>query len=339
MALWTEVVTPLELTTVARLSAAEREREKGALAQFLPNQMVNDTVVRLNSSENGLVEAAEYRAFDAETTIGATPGGKRVTVELLPLGQKVRVSEFDQLRQRGTASPELVKNSVAGVAVRVGQAVADRMELLRGQVLTTGKATIDENGLNGEQDYDRDSAMSVTAANSWSEADNGKPIDDLLAWVEAYTDANGEAPETLLLSTKALTSLGKSAQLRGLTGLQSAPTVVSRQFVIDQLAAFGLPNVQVYDRKVRVNGKAQRVIAEDTALLLPAGGSDLGATFWGNTLESTDPLYGLADDDRPGIAVGAHQEYDPMGVWVHAAAIGMPILANANLSMAAKVLF
>lgn len=106
----------------------------------------------------------------------------------------------------------------------------------------------------------------------------------------------------------------------------------------DLLAAFGLPQVQLYNRTVRQGGKTVRVVDEKTALLLPADGSDLGATFWGTTLESDEPNYGIAEDDRPDIVAGAYKDDDPIGVWVKAAAIGMPVLADANLVAAVKVI-
>lgn len=338
MALWTDVVSPLELTTAARMTIEERERQNGGLAKFLPNRLVDDLVVRLSADSNGLVEAAEFRAYDAETPIGSTPGGKRVTVELPPLGQKVRVSEYDQLRQRGNANPQVVKNTIGNTTIRTARAVADRMELMRGQVLATGKATINENQLISDSDFGRDSDMTVTAANRWGEAGTATPMADLLAWSEAYVDKNGEAPGTLLLSKRAFATLMRADEIRGMMTTPSTPGMVSAQFVHDTFAAYGLPSIQVYDRRVRVGGQSVRVLAEDKALLLPSEGSALGATFWGTTLEATDPNYGVAEDDRPGIVVGALKDYDPMGVWVHASAIGMPVLADANLAMAATVL-
>ena len=338
MALWTDIVTPLELTTAARMSAEEYERSKGSLSEFLPNTMVDDLVVRLSADSNGLSEAAEFRAYDAETPIGSTPGGKRVTVELPALGQKVRVSEYDQLRQRGNANPEIVKNSIGRAAVRTARSVADRMELMRGQVLATGKATINENQFIGESDFGRDEDMAVTAATPWGNAGSATPMTDLMALVEAYTDKNGEAPGTLVLSKRAHASLMRADEIRGMMTTPTAPGMVSAQFVSDTFAAYGLPQILVYDRRVRVGGQSVRVLDEDKALLLPSEGSALGATFWGTTLEATDPNYGVAEDDRPGIVVGALKDYDPMGVWVHASAIGMPVLADANLAMAATVL-
>lgn len=340
MALWTDVVTPLELTTAARMSLEERDRDAGSLSRFLPNTQVDDLVVTLSADRNGLSEAAEFRAYDAETPIGAVPGGKRITVELPPLGQKVRVSEYDQLRQRGNANPAVVKNSIGKVTLRTARGVADRMELLRGQVLATGKATINENQFIAEQDFGRDADMTVTAANPWGTAESANPLEDLLAWVQAYTDKNGEAPGALLMSSKAFHSLMRVESLRKMTTTAHQPLMVPAEFVRATFEAYGLPPIEIYDRKVRVGGQNRRVVDEKVALLLPAGGdaSDLGVTFWGSTLESTDPNYGIAEDDRPGIVVGALKDYDPMGVWVHAAAIGMPVLADANLAMAATVL-
>jgi len=231
-----------------------------------------------------------------------------------------------------------VKNSIGRAAVRTARSVADRMELMRGQVLATGKATINENQFIGESDFGRDADMTVTAATAWGTAGSATPMTDLLAWVEAYTDKNGEAPGTLVLSKRAHASLTRADEIRGMMTAPTTPGMVSAQFVSDTFAAYGLPEILVYDRRVRVGGQSVRVLAEDTALLLPSEGSALGATFWGTTLEATDPNYGVAEDDRPGIVVGALKDYDPMGVWVHASAIGMPVLADANLAMAATVL-
>lgn len=335
--LWTDVVTPLELTTAARMSADEQERNRVSLSKFLPNQQVNDTAVRLTATATGLTEIAEFRAYDAETPIGAIPGGKRVTIDLPALGQKVRVSEYDQLRMRRNLDNTVVANTIGKVAIQVGRAVADRMELLRGQVLTAGKATINENEFIAEADYGRDAELNITVGTGWQDAAASKPIEDLQAAVDLYIAKNGEAPFTVLMSKKAIAALMRCEEIRK-TATGNTPSMVTQDYVTNLLAAFGLPEVQLYDRVVRSGGQTKRVIDENVALLLPAEGSDLGATFWGTTLESSEANYAIADDDRPGIVAGAYKDDDPMGVWVKAAAIGMPVLANANLAAAMTVL-
>lgn len=338
--LWTDVVTPLELTATARLSAEERERSRASLSEFLPNRPVADIAVRLTETGSGLVEAAEYRAYDAETAIGAAAGGKRVTLDLPPVGQKVRVSELDQLRIRGALGEAAMRQSIGETAVRVGRAVADRVELLRGQVLATGKATINENQFFAEADFGRSEDLNITVGTGWQNAGDATPLDDLTAAVQKYTDINGEAPGTLLLSRRAMNALIRSDEIRG-TAVGGVSTLVTRDYVVSLFEAHGLPTPQVYDRVVRQNGKAVRVLDEELALLLPEnvpGESALGSTFWGTTLESTDPKYGIVEQDRPGIVAGAYTDDDPMGVWVKASAIGMPVLANADLTAALTVI-
>lgn len=154
MALWTDIVDPAYLTGYARESLAAQEARKGTLAQFLPNRDVFDTVVRFVKGQAGLVEEAKFRAYDAEPEIGRAAGGRRVTLELPALGQNIPVSEYTQLRTRG-ASDEAVQVSIERTTERVVQAVADRIERLRGTVLVTGKATIDQDNFKSEDDFGR----------------------------------------------------------------------------------------------------------------------------------------------------------------------------------------
>jgi len=67
--------------------------------------------------------------------------------------------------------------------------------------------------------------------------------------------------------------------------------------------------------------------------------TQLGATFWGQTLSSQEADWGIAEADQPGVVVGVYRaEKPPMIAEVVSDAIGMPVLANANLSLKATVL-
>lgn len=59
--------------------------------------------------------------------------------------------------------------------------------------------------------------------------------------------------------------------------------------------------------------------------------------MWGRTLESQEPEYGIEAGDQPGIVAGSYKEHDPVSTWVKATAIGMPVLANPDLSFVADV--
>lgn len=107
MALWTDIITPAELTGYAREYLADMELQRGTLAKYLPNRHVLDTAVRFVIGGAGLVEEARYRDFDAEPEIGRQQGGKRVSIEMPAASQKIPVSEYRQLRARNASDAAL----------------------------------------------------------------------------------------------------------------------------------------------------------------------------------------------------------------------------------------
>ena len=331
--LWTDLVEPSELTTVARTAFLEQEQRKQTLARFLPYELRMDTVIRLNVGDNGLTDAAEYRAYDAETPIAGKQGGEQITLTLPPLGQKHRVGEYDQLRMRGVNSERVLRDEIGKEVIKRAQAIADRIELMRGQILVSGKATIGENRFFAENDFGRDEEMTVTAGVLWSD-DSAKPLQDLEAWADAYIDKNGEYPQFLVASSKVIRDLSKSKEFLPPNSTRGRATLDEVNAVLQDSE---LPQIVRYDRRVRVNGKAVRVLDEDKLLLLPPTEANLGSTFWGTPLESYEPGYAIQPEERPGIAAGAYKDDDPIGVWVKASAIGLPVLADANLALSATV--
>lgn len=337
--LWTDIIDPATLTGFAREAQADLEARKGSLAQFLPNKDVADISVRFIAGSAGLAEEAKFRAFDAEPEIGKGPSGKRVVLDLPAIGQNIPVSEYTQLRTRN-ASDAAILASIQATTKQVVGAVSDRMERLRGTVLTTGKATIDQDNFKTDDDFGRDAAHTTTANTLWN-ATGADPLADLGAWFDLYNTTNGVDAGAIVLSRKVLRLLGNHAQFKTvLAGGGSRPATISE--VIATLEGYGLPQVVQYDRRT----SAGRVLADDTVLLLPApvasndaDGTQLGATFWGQTLTSQDADWGIEDSEQPGIVAGVYRSpKPPMIAEVISDAIGMPVLANANLSLAATVL-
>lgn len=337
MALWTDIIDPATLTGYARRSLEEYEAEKGTLARWLPNREVADTDVRFISGSKGLVEEAQFRAYDAEPEVGKGEGGKRTVLELPAVGQNIPISEYTQLRSRNS-SDELVEKSILATTRRVVRAVADRVERLRGSVLNTGRAVIPE--LAADDDFGRSPSHDVTAPALWTD-----PAADRLGFLEAireiYLESNGVEPGAILLPNRVWRALaaGDQFQTQLLNGVSRPATDADVKAVV---SGAGLPELIRYDRRT-ASGK----ILDDTRLLLlpaPVGtdewaGTELGATFWGQTLTSTDERYGIEESEQPGIVAGVYRgEKPPMIAEVISDAISMPVLANADLSLSAKVL-
>lgn len=339
--LWTELLTPAELTGFARASQEDYERTQGTLARWLPNTTVSDVVVRTIVGVDGSGELAQYRSFDAETPIGSGGSAERKVFELLPLGLKERVSEYEQLRARGRDGAALVLGGAERAAQRVVRAIVNRLEIARAQAIEDGAVVISENGVVQTVDYGRPAEAEVEPDDLWDETD-ANPIENLNTWVNAYTDANnGSMPGSIVTSKRVLAALQRSPEIRNMVAtMVGAPSIVSVEMVNNVLASYGLPPIYLYDRRV----KGQRLTADNKLFLLPApvdpntGSNELGATFLGPTLEAGEPEYGIGVSEQPGIAVGVWKTKDPIAAWVHANATAFPVLVNPVASMVAEVL-
>lgn len=341
MALWTDIIDPATLTGYARASLADYEQRRGTLAQWLPNREVADIVVRFMQGSAGLVDVADFRAFDAEPTIGKAPSGKRVAIELPALGQNIPVSEYNQLRQRGSsASDEAVLATIEKTTDVVARAVSDQIERLRGVVLQTGKATI--SGFM-DDDFGRAGGHTVTAGASWATASTDA-LGHLTTWYDTYLTTNGEAPGAIVTSTRVVRLMAGLTQFATqLSNGASRPATLAD--VNATVQAAGLPPIYTYDRRVSVAGASTKVLADDKLLLLPAPvetdaweDTQLGATFWGQTLTSTSADWAIASEDQPGLVAGVYRgEKPPMVAEVISDAVALPVLANADLSFVADV--
>jgi hypothetical protein len=147
------------------------------------------------------------------------------------------------------------------------------------------------------------------------------------------------------MSTRAFRAMQNNSKLATqLVNGSSRPATA--QEVRNFISGAGLPDVYLYDRRVQVNGTATKVLPDNLVLLLPTptdvndeGGTQLGGTFWGRTLSSTEPGWGIDVADQPGVVAGVYRnEKPPMGIEVISDAIGLPVLANGDLSIAATVL-
>lgn len=345
MELTFDYITPAQLTGYVREAAADFPLNQFILARYLPNRLVPDIEARFLSGGEGIMNTATFRSYDTESPIGSRPGITRTTVELPPISRKLRLSEYDRLRQR--ANPEVfIQDGLYSDAVRLTREIGARMELARGDALVNGSVTLNENGLLVTVPFGRASGNSVTAATLWSVPASSTPVTDLVTWQQAYLNLMGVAPGSIVMSTIALNNLLQSVSLRPyVANTVGAPSIVSRAALSNVLGAYGLPEITVYDAQVNVAGTATRIIPVNKVLLLPAPvadpndyeGTELGATMWGATAESSLPEFGLAEGDQPGIVAGVYDTSDPVALWTKAAGIGLPILANPNLSFVATV--
>lgn len=345
----TEYIEPEELTAVIRASLAEQQVNRFTLARWLPNVAVDDITFKFSKGgTGGLAEASVYRSWDTESRIGRREGVAQVMGELPPISEKIPLNEYDSLRIRSLDNNDPMRRAIARDAYRLATNIAARFELGKGEALANAQFTINENGVQlAPVTFGRKAEHSVTAATLWSDHANATPLDDLEAWVQVYVDTNGAQPDRMLMPRTVLAHMRQCdqvvRQVYPLAPAGSAP-MVSVEQLNTVLSGLDLPSVELNDARVSVDGVATRVMPADALVFVPAPGAtdaaqptDLGGFLLGTTAESLEPEYSSVAE-RAGVVAATWKTKDPVRLWTHAAAVGMPVVREPNLTLKAKVI-
>ncbi len=340
--------TVLDIVDPAELTSFVREIPRPAnqiLNRFLPDRTIGDFEATINQATR-VNRAATFKTYDAETPIGKRDTLSTRKVTLPPIGQKTVVGEWErlkleQIRSGGDTSAALVDAIYDDAEVNT-RAVRIRMELARGDVLSHGQLTLEENGLVLEADWGVPADNFVAAAVPWSDSENATILADLRSWVQQYVQVNGERPRYLLTSEQVFSAMLLSEEMRQLAGsLLGTPSVISPQQLQATLEAHLLPTVVTYDSRYDVDGTPTRAIPDNLAILLPADASTLGYTAWGITPEALELAGGsnpaLNYSNAPGLVGVVIKEGDPVRTWTKVVGVGMPILTDPNRLMVADV--
>jgi hypothetical protein len=335
-----DLVDPQELIGFVR----NLEFDQFQLNQWLPDNNITDIEYRFRRGRLTDQDAATYRAWDTEAGIAARQGTQRVSGELAPISRKIRLGEEERLRLAAlqSGSNAAIVDAIYDDAANMTRAVRARAELARGQALSTGKVTIDEDGFVAEVDFGVPEDNFVTAGTLFSDAANADVVVESQAWMEYYDEVtDGLVPGVGLTSRKVLNNLLRNATFRALAAtMAGAPQLITLDTVQSVLAAFGLPPLLPYETRVRVDGVSTRVIPDDVIIYLPPAGENLGETLWGVTAEALE-MAGegyIQLQEASGLIAAVEKTTDPVGTWTLATGISLPVIANPETLMVAKVL-
>ena len=182
--IWTEVLSPQDLTVYANHYLTDLQANGYSLSAYFPDQLVNDIFFAWKTEED-TNRLAEVRSADAETPIGSMGGGHKATMQLPLIGQKVRINEMDQLRSFRQGNTEFQEDDMTKATETVVRAVANRVEVARGDVLTTGRVRYAENGAIVDAGIGRDKEFEVTPKKHWDDP-NAPALEDIIDWAMAY---------------------------------------------------------------------------------------------------------------------------------------------------------
>lgn len=339
-----DLVEPAVLTEYVRAFDNEVLRNQFALDQFLPAFENSELEYSIDQSSWMDVDAAVYRAFDTQPPMTGRQGISRLRGELAPVSRQIPLTEEERLRLRaireGGSANQAQVDQIYADAERMVRSVQARLELARGQVITTGKFTLaGENGLTMEADYNMPGSHKPTAAITWATASTDI-LADLLTWMQLYVDDNGFEPGLMMMSRTILGYMINNTKMREAAAWGgTTPSRINLETVQAILSANGLPPVMIYDTQVRVSGVATRVIAADKLTFLPPTEVPLGRTHYGVTAEALALAEAgkIVESAMPGIVAVNLRNDSPVQTFTLATALAIPVLGNPNAIICADV--
>ncbi len=210
--LWTDIMDPVEATAIAREEQYVLEQANGGtLARFLPNVETDSDHVKFYPGESGLVDAAEYRAFNSKPKIGEGGGITSKTIDLPSISRTEPIDEMTQ-KELARLSDDRIRKSVESAIKRNVQAISMRQELTRGIAIDQGKVVVSQSNYAINDDFGRDAGLGITASSLWSTTSVDR-LAALKAWVEVYVEKNdGLRPGRMLFSDTSWAALMSGLQ-------------------------------------------------------------------------------------------------------------------------------
>jgi hypothetical protein len=345
-----DLVDMQELQGFVRATVDEVTNNRFGLAQFLPNQDIDDIEFQAFLGERLDEDVAKVTTWDVEAPIGKRQGVSKIMGQLPPIKKKWRVNEEERykLRRLQGGNNQPIIDQIYNDTFKGGRAIAARLEQLRGEALHKGMLEIRDYdadsgvGVNQDVDFERRADFSgVAPATLWSDNTNATPVFDEQAWMEDYEDENDILPAFALTSRKVVNHLALNAQYRSLAQANGiVPAVLGLAQINAVRAVYNLPPIVTYETKVKVDGVSTRVIPEADFIYLPPAAEPLGKTFFGPTPEALELAESqqIAAEDVIGATAVVSKTDDPVATWTKVTAVGLPILINPNLTMQAEVI-
>ncbi|TQK73369.1 major capsid protein [Nocardioides sp. SLBN-35] len=321
------------------LAARELRDARNSLARFLPYANVPAITYRLGRRKR-LDQTVAVRAFGAPAVPIRRPGVVDVRGELPAITPIVNLNEVD-LNNELVLAQQLAglqvdwQPALTSAAAAVALTVDNTLEVMRGQVLSTGIVSlIAEDGDVHSVDFGIPAEQKITAAAPWDITDPAAVFADYAAAHEAYMDVAGDRAGVALTSEGLITILTSALQV--LYPQQPVGT--------DQLSAYltnrRLPVPVAYDRKLEdATGARTRVFPEGTITFLPGADDPVGRTEMGITQEAVQQSSrqqpngqtALRAAEVPGMTIVTLGNEDPVERAVKAAAVGLPVLQDRDI--------
>lgn len=331
------------------LAARQVRDARNTLAAFLPYNETQSVSYRLGRRRRA-DQTVPVRAIDAPAVPIRRPGVVDIRGELPAITPIVDLSEQDLTNEMVVAMQLAGLNvdwtdAVNSAAAQAALTVDNTFEAMRGQLLSTlGLELTSADGVVHSitpTDFGVDPAQIVSVTTAWNAA-GGDAFKDFAAAHDGHVDRAGQAAGVVLTTSRV------RRQLLAALGAKYPQQPVDANTLNAYLTANDLPQIYTYDRTFTAyDGTKTRVYPEGHMTFLPGMDDPVGRTELGVTQEAVQQVNrrqpngrpALQAGEAPGVTVVTLGRDNPVQRSVKAAALGMPVLADAEQVTVVKRIF
>lgn len=349
----------LDLADVEALSVAARmvPFPTGVLHRWFPQAPPRmDIRWKYLKGDRAMRRAVPFRPFDTPAVPLDRGGAELVEGRMLPMSGIFWLLEDEQFKldalrasSSDIAGSDAVLDVFATDTIAGAQRILQRVMLMQGEAVTTGKIQIGtqaapENSLQLPTiDFGIPSTNTFVASTLWN-AGSPNILGQMATHKQVYRAGTGGQvdPGVAIISTRILNTLVVDADLRALyASLVGTPSGIGEQQIQQTLVDRRLPRFIVDDTEVRDHtGVMRRQIPDNVVVYLPAEGTAVGSTQWGQTQEGRKlaQARAISLQNSAGIIAVPMQVENPVQDGLLVTGIGMTPLEQPDLVMVVQVL-
>lgn len=318
------------------------ENSEHLLRELFPDRTVQSRKIQLGeiTKKNRM---AVFRNWDARVPMGQRDVAVTSEMSMLPLGLAMNEGEYERLlrieEEMGgvSANNARLADALYNDAEEITNSMRNRMEYARGDVLTDGKLSINENGVVQEADFGIPDANFLYPTVAWSDPTANR-FTDLMKFVKDYRAThNGRAPKEFITDSDTWADFMLDPGFRDVFSANNGgyvPDIINEDEVRAGLRRFGLPAPKfLYDSTFyTLDGAEVAPFPKGRIALLPGG--PIGYTAWGITVTGVELARSAKTDfswtDVPGIVGIITKGPDmPFRQFTYGDATAMPVLERA----------
>jgi len=320
-----------------------QKQEEPNLGNLLfPSIKQSELTIGMIKGANKKSVTAQVYAPDSTTKLSGRDEISTIVLDMALVKDSKRLNERDLLylanpRTQAERNETILK--IFDDVTNTIDSVYRRINMMRFEVLQTGKLTLNENGVKGTIDYGMPANHQVTLATAkqWGK-DGSTPLEDIFTWTDTIVADQGVLPTRAITDKGTLSLLLRDPAIKKAINGVNADKMLTRQELNAFLAQQDLPQLISYDEKyIDFNGKSVNLITPGNFILLPEG--KLGNTYFGPTAEELELVgkSGIESTSRDFITSVIYRQEDPVGRITKSVARAIPTFEAGNEVFVAKV--